>query len=512
MQFVLRLSPEIHRRLATVPDDGLVRSADPETIRALSVHLHETAHWWQHIGSTTGLMLSLSHPGQAHVNYSHLKSLLSTIGPQKSIVRWLEAEEGRGGPDTPAGHANIVVNNYYDIDFFRRLVVLPRSAQDFVNSNLFESAGHSFSIAYGNICSLLAATLGESQDVLPDGKRWEAELSRLRRAKADGFVRGAGLRLSPLGAREIFEGQARFMQLQFLQFASQQEWSWEHARTHGLLSGVYVEAFQTFLRLTGFDWPPAIDHQTTGLFLLVCDLAMNPGAAFPLELRFPKTFLVDVDPGMRFLFLCRALARISRGSSQMVKHYSKEEYSAVSDSLADLLLIDSPTTIFEAVASWPLRSSAVRALMAGHESFTYERANLAVRLLLAHFVAFAQDKMARPELFCWPGAWMAGDRVSADVAAVVERHAAPFVDKADADGIYPRLRRGRDEAIAHEAFSAFYAMNVVYDLTRQWITVPGPFRYEYHWLAEAPAHDMKVFGDRHFEMVFGVHPDRFHLL
>ena len=55
--------------------------------------------------------------------------------------------------------------------------------------------------------------------------------------------------------------------------------------------------------------------------------------------------------------------------------------------------------------------------MTEHRLFAYEIANLPVRLLLAHFVAFSQDKLARPEFFCWPGAWMAGERAAPEVCS-----------------------------------------------------------------------------------------------
>ncbi len=62
-QFVLRLSPQVHRRLVET-SRGILTSADIgfEGAQAFSTYLHETIHWWQHIGSTYGLMLSLSYP------------------------------------------------------------------------------------------------------------------------------------------------------------------------------------------------------------------------------------------------------------------------------------------------------------------------------------------------------------------------------------------------------------------------------------------------------------------
>jgi hypothetical protein len=138
---------------------------------------------------------------------------------------------------------------------------------------------------------------------------------------------------------------------------------------------------------------------------------------------------------------------------------------------------------------------------------------LPVHLMFAHYLAFCADKFVRPEFFCWPGAWMAGERLSNDVKALFGRHEAPFMDKADDGGIYPRLVPGKDEKAVHETFENFYAVNVAYDLTRQWITQPGPFSYDYRWLSSAGAEaDMKNFGARHFEKIYGVDPDTIEIL
>jgi hypothetical protein len=91
MQFVLRLSPRIHQLIDSVPN-GIYDSGalGPEIIQAYSTYLHETVHWWQHMGSTAGLVLSLSYPGQLHVSLAHLRTVLSEVGPKKSLKRWAE--------------------------------------------------------------------------------------------------------------------------------------------------------------------------------------------------------------------------------------------------------------------------------------------------------------------------------------------------------------------------------------------------------------------------------------
>ena len=105
LQFVLRLSPEVHRQLASLPS-GIVRgNADSDSLQAFSTYLHETVHWWQHIGSTAGFMRSMSYPAQSHANFKHLRRLLEAIGPKKSIREIADLLADSRSPETPGGLA-----------------------------------------------------------------------------------------------------------------------------------------------------------------------------------------------------------------------------------------------------------------------------------------------------------------------------------------------------------------------------------------------------------------------
>ncbi len=513
-QSVLRLSPEVHRKLATLPTGIVTEQVDFDGLQAFSTYLHETIHWWQHVGSTTGLMLSLSYPGQAHANYTHLKKLLASIGPKKSILRFAEAAAGSGGdPETPTGRANVVVNNHFDIEFFRILTTDPGLVRKVVKHPLFDCVGHSYVTAYANILLILASTLDDSFNVIPDPRDWEEAFAALRSQKKKGYYYGSDLAVVPLGARQIFEGQARFAQLQYLYFASSAKLGWDDVRPKGMLKGDYGAAFETFLRLAELEWPPSIDHPIVALFLLVCDMAINPGAGFPMPLRVFTTFVEDVDPGFRFVFLCRTIAKQRPDLAQAITQYSRAEYAQVSEALARLLMVDPSLTIAETVTRWVRDSKALKSLMAEHQRFRYAAANVPVRVLFSHFLAFSEDKLSKPEFFCWPGAWMTGKRVSPEIVELFERHSAPFVDRAEDGGIYPRLMADKDEATVQVTFDTFYAMNVTYDLTRQWIAKAGPFEYDYRWLSSSGAQtDLKNFGDRHFKKIYGVHPDSFELI
>src|SRR5260370_40332907 len=357
-------------------------------------------------------MLSMSYPAQDHVNYTHLKNLIASIGPKKSIRRYVEAMTNPGGPGTTDGLANTVVNNHYDIEFFRILLPRPDLVHEVCEHSFFDCVGHSGVTAYANILLILSRTLDENFSILPDPRMWEKEFADMRSQRQKGHYHGSDVSVSPIGVREIFEGQARFAQLQYLYFASGGRLGWENVGSNGMLKGVYGSAFENFLRLAELDWPPVIDHPVVALFQLVCEIAINPGAGFPLPLQVFTTFIEDVDPGIRFLFLCRTIATKRRDLAGAIRQYSRAEYAEVSEALTRHLIVDSPLAIAETVTRWMRNSDPVKALMGEYRPFDYPPGNLPVRRFFSHFSAFSEDKLAKPEFFCWPGAWMTGDRVS----------------------------------------------------------------------------------------------------
>lgn len=108
---------------------------------------------------------------------------------------------------------------------------------------------------------------------------------------------------------------------------------------------------------------------------------------------------------------------------------------------------------------------------------------------------------------------MGGKRLSTDAMTLFDRHGALFVDKEDDDGVYPRLLAGRSEKDVQETFDDFYMNNVIYDLTRQWITQLGPFTYDYRWLSQkGSAEEIRDFAERSFEGVYGVRPSNVDVL
>ncbi len=242
-------------------------------------------------------------------------------------------------------------------------------------------------------------------------------------------------------------------------------------------------------------------------------MAINPGAGFPFSVRYPNSFIEDVDPGTRFMFLSSAVRMFCPEVSETIKAYSRAEYEEVSEKLAAALRIDSPLAIARAVASWPSSCRGFSALALERETFDFSPVNLPIRVMLSHFVAFMADKNARPEFFCWPGAWMAGERVSENEARLFEKHSVLFVDRPGDSGVFPRLQAGKDPALVQSTFQRFFSSVATYDLTRQWIVETGPFQFPFDWMVEsAKERDLKVFGGAAFERIYGASVDSFEII
>lgn len=513
MQFVLRLSPDVHNKISNLPNGVITGGASFETLQAVSTYLHETIHWWQHMGSTMGFMSSLSYPIQAHANYKYLKDLITSVGAQKSIRRLNEALPSSNSPDKPGGLTNIIINNYFDIEYFRFLINDPKHAKQITSSPFFECVAHSYKVAYGNILLLLAPLFGNDFNIIPDPREWENAFTELQSAKVQGFYHGSDVRVSPIGALQIFEGQARFSQLQFLYFASGKSLTWQDVESQGMLSHVYREAFDGFLELCELEWPPSIEHPTVALFLLICDIAINPGEGFPMPLKSFETFISDIDPGQRFLFLCRIVAIKYPQFAKSIRDYSRNEYEEISEALSSALMFASPMKVSNTVLKWMSSCQGIRHLMDQFDNFNYDLGNLPISVMLSHFIAFNKDKASRPEFFCWPGAWMVGERLLSEIPLLFERHSALFVDKADNDGIFYRLQLEKEEENVNKTFQNFYAAVVTYDMTRQWIGTPGPFEYDYRWLkSSGKGSDLKKFADTQFMQIYGIHPNEFKIL
>jgi hypothetical protein len=129
MRFVLRLSPRNHELMKIIEAEAFEpETISSEAIQAYSTYIHETIHWWQHVGSTSGLLFSLSYLAQSHSSMEELREVLATFGPKKSMKRWTDQVLTKEGVSAQAklGPANIAVNNALDVEYYKSYAYDPR--------------------------------------------------------------------------------------------------------------------------------------------------------------------------------------------------------------------------------------------------------------------------------------------------------------------------------------------------------------------------------------------------
>jgi hypothetical protein len=312
--------------------------------------------------------------------------------------------------------------------------------------------------------------------------------------------------------RAIYEGQARFTQLQFLDGAFGHPMSCNEWKEEGYLSGIYVEAFEAFLNLSKSEWPEKVKDPLVALFLLICDLAINPTRGLPIDIQVFENFIRDVDVGVRFTVLCQGVVELPHLRSAITA-YSKDEYMSVSEELTALAGYDNPTVGPGAVRAWLDHAPGLPRLMQQYQKFDYDLRNFPIRVFLSHFVAFYKDKSEHPEFFCWAGLYMSGHRRLADQEVLWLRHLSLFSDRGDRHGVFPRRWPNRSEQAVKTTFKQFFGTMALYDLTRQWILEDGPFVCDFAWLFEKYDQSLaEAWGNDTFKHVYGVALDDFEIV
>ena len=506
--FVLRLSPRVHELVDAMTKRETDGHDTADLMQAYSVYLHETIHWWQHMGSSAGLMLSLAYPAQVYGSMVFLQQFGRGAGCVKPVKTWAHRPPSPGAThaDPTLAAANIAVNNALDIDFYKKIALSPKHALELRQTPYFESVGHSYLKSYGETVFAIIGSCDLREGQLPNPASWDPHILRLRAEHAEGFVHASMPPTAEVGLAEIFEGQARFCQLQFLASSGGPELL-ESYREKGQFGPIYVAAFELFLRLLGAVWPDRYDDPLVGLFLLICDLAINPTRGYPLEIESFEDFICDVDPGARFTRLCLAAAEAPE-LQKAIQCFSAVEYEFVASRLADRCGYDHPFAGLDAIVGLIGDGGPVDVLLDEHRTFGFGPVNMPVRVIFSHHLAFARDKRARPEMFCWPGMWLAGERCTDEVQNTFEAHLSLFQDRSDTEQIFPRAMPGRSTENIEGLVNGFFSGMLAFDLALQWTLFPGPFRYDFKWLTgKEENRELIALAKRQFEHYYEVNPD-----
>lgn len=513
--YILRLHPDVHQILNKVESGEPTNDLMPgEIYQATSTLFHENLHWWQFVGSTSGLIMSLSLPAQITSNLKFFKDYLALSGKKKPITTYSDNCHRPDDTDDPEFRAiNQILNTFHDIHFYKVRTKRPKKITECYKSKYFESVGHSFNITYASSLGLIATTFDPDYSFLPNPAAWQDEFRRLADEKVSGFYYGEkSIGIPPIGTADLYEGQARFNQMLYLHTVSNKTLDWFQFRQVGMLHGLYESAFTLFLKILEEECPKSVDSPLVALYLLLIDIAINPAEGFPFDIVEYEEFVNATDPGIRFVYLCNAVKHEYPEFKGLITEYSSEEYWVISTVLCEAIGVIPPIIYLEKFSSWCDNEESIIKLMEDNEKFNFEPGNLLVRLILARFLSFQQDKLKNPEFFCWPGIYLEGERRNTTTDHFYLKHQALFKENLNMD-IAPSMLPGIDEKTLEDTAGEFYLAVVLFELCQQWILEPGDFEYNFQWLSKYySSEDLESWAKNAFITTFGVSPDDFEIV
>lgn len=509
MQFVIRLRSDIHNALKK--DD---RSF--ENIQAFSTFMHENIHWWQHVGSHLGFLTSLSYPALAHSAHRDLYTLVKRDEKFKSIIEYDKYNYSLTGKNDNQ-EINRILNNYHDVFYAKAFILDNKNIQKIANDKrFFLHIGHCFNILWSSSINTLAATIDKEYNFLPKVNNWYETFQRLEKEKVPGFFIDSSMGISPLGTRAIFEGQARFNQLQYLTIASNNKYLYDDFKKLGMLHGIYIEAFDLFLKITQIDRPDNFNNSIVGLFLLLCDIAINPTDGFPHDILHYESFIISNDPGMRFIMLCQTIKKEKTKWINAIQEYSRNEYINLSEKLCKEIVCFPPLYGSAIVAKWSEHNISIQELLDEESKMKFKPENLSIRLFASKYIRFQEDKLKYPSIFCWTGKSMTSEACKELNLKLVEeifnKHRALFIDDTDGE-IKPMIFENYPEKNTIDTFQSFYTYNTTYDMIMKWIKEKGEFKYDYDWLS--PNHkkeDMIEWIRNNFKDAFNIFPEELRVI
>lgn len=511
--YVLRLHPDVHNILRKQKAGEEEYYTQNEISQAASTLFHENIHWWQYIGSTSGLIMSLNLPAQVTSSLSSFKEYLKLTGNKKPIITYSDNNLTTENIDSDEfKQVSNIINNFHDVKYYKGRIKRPSYIKTACREKYFKSIGHIFHIAYSESLGLLESTFDPNCSFLPNANEWHEHFNRLEEEKVCGFYDESPIGLPPLGAEDLYEGQARFNQILFLHIRSDRTLDWLQFRQAGMLHGVYISAFEAFLKVLEEEYPTSVESPLVALYLLLIDIAINPAEGFPFNIVNYETFVDDTDPATRFIFLCRLVKESFPEFKTLIKNYSSEEYYVISTLLCDQLGLYSPAEYLSELVTWSENEDSLIELLKENEAFTYSEGNYLVRLVFGRFLSFQLDKFNNPEFFCWPGAYLEGERRTSNTDRLYKKHQAIFKENENMD-IAPSMLPGIDDATLEDTSGRFYSTLTVYELCRQWALDEGKFNYNLPWISEKYSkEEANDWVKNNFINVFGVSPDDFEII
>lgn len=488
MNILIKLHADVAAFLGR-PGGGItcIDSSDPRVIPFAS-YFHEIMHWWQLAGTTSGLLCALAVPLQTHMNRAYLAEFGRNY--KKPLFRFLE-KHGRSLPNAMQNSLNIIVNNWMDVEFSYALLNYPERARPIRSEKFFESLGHAIEIHMAGTINLLSSCFDNDFNVLPDIAEWRDAFRQLAHRRIKNYYYGSPVIVPPVGMSAIVESQARFQELQLLYLASGRKLTWNDFKAMGLMELPYTRALELFLEGAGLEYPSDPMSPSVHLFMVLCDIALNPSSGYPHNIMDYEHFIEDVSPGVRFMIGARMINRLPQLKNRLID-LSINEYQEVATEICHPVGWKTPQQTAAAITDMWNGTDVLQEL--GHENRNgdFQPENMPIRFYYANHLNLMRDKSRNPEFFCWPAKHIVVEtnRVTDLQQTVTDlqqtmnlfaSHQPPFIAKSMDARVEANLVITNSDRLTR-VISTFFKWQISYDIVRQWIARIGHFSFNYCWI------------------------------
>lgn len=305
--------------------------------------------------------------------------------------------------------------------------------------------------------------------------------------------------------KELQEGQARLSELQYLDL-SYQPISWAELKNSEKLSGIYGAAMNYYFKHSNLSEPTSVHDPKINLFLLLCDIALNPDEGYPNPISNDGNFVYRTHPGIRFIKLCKILSE-NQEVLKILENLSLKSYEAVCEIFCRKAGWATPMEVFEQILTLFARIGGLDELNSKEDSGDFGEMDVPLWFLLSQHRSFLETKSQIPHFFCWSGSFLCFKENNTEAACAQELlswHLPPFMGTLD-KGINTANLPQMTEDLRTKFINNYFATQVQYDLVRQWISKHGDFVFRYQWKPEINDGEMESCLNN-FKLNFGFYP------
>lgn len=435
--------------------------------------LHEVFHSWQFYGTSLGFMNIMSIATQGSL-LGYLREL-----DGENLVKPLHQQHRFNEPP----EITHILNTFFDIEFGIALLFHPQKSEEIFKSPFFESTGHSYRYLYQEVLQLLNYTMKFKNREFSYYEEWENEFRRLEERKENLFFHGSPLLFNEFGAYEIIEGQARFQEIQYL-YLMDNDFNWNMLKKAKMLEEPYNTVFEYFINYLNLQLPPNPVSKEVNLFLLVCEIALNPDIGYPNNIVNYQNFIKDINPYCRFIE-CLDVIKCNKDVINYVEEISFESFVYVSDFITNALNNNSMRSYYREIIKKSNSIENIDELKRKYYKLDYTNensTNILVEYYYNNHINIVEKKYIYPEFFCWSGQYMTGKfpRFSEEkITEIMEDNSPPFISL-DKDEI--ALYSAHQSKSGYQKFASyFFEFQTFNDLARQLIMKPGAFTFNFLW-------------------------------